>query len=280
MYNLLVGLHGMTSQVFLLLTLALYTVVAVHVLLRVLGRHRALARWVRILALSGFALHTACLAARWVEAGHFPAVGLRDLAVFLAWMAVVVHLLVNAGTRIEALSVPAFPAALGLLLVAVLSAPAERTDPALKGTYLPVHATLALLGFGALFVAAAMGALYLIQEHELKRRTPRRFYYLAPSLERCDTLGGRSIALGLTFLSLAIITGLLWSHTARGRYFSGNAKEWTAIAAWLTYLGLTLARQRSGWGGRRPAWLAIVGFMAVFFIFVWLSIVARSGGTV
>jgi ABC-type uncharacterized transport system permease subunit len=269
----------MTSQALLLLTLALYTVVAVHVLLRALGRHRALSRWVRALAVSGFALHTASLAARWAEAGHFPAVGLRDLAVFLAWMAVAVYFLIDVAARIEALSLPAFPAALALLLVAVLSAPAERTDPVLKGTYLPVHATMALFGFGALFVAAAMGALYLIQERELKRRTPRRFYYLAPSLERCETLGGRSVAVGLTFLSLAIVTGLLWSHTARGSYFSGNAKEWTAIAAWVTYLGLIVARQRSGWGGRRAAWLGLLGFVAVLFIFVWLSFV-RSGGMI
>ena len=41
-----------------------------------------------------------------------------------------------------------------------------------------------------------------------------------PSLERCDTISGSSVVVGFAFLTLAIITGLLWSHHARGRYWT------------------------------------------------------------
>jgi ABC-type transport system involved in cytochrome c biogenesis permease subunit len=163
------------------------------------------------------------------------------------------------------------------MVVANLTPVTERADPILMSLYLPVHATLAFLGYAALFLAFAMGGLYLIQERELKSRTPRTFYYLAPSLERCDTLSGRSVAVGFVFLSLAIVTGMLWSEQARGRLFSGDAKEWSAGLAWLIYVMLILARRRTGWGGRRAALLGIAGFASVAFTFVWMTL-SQAGG--
>jgi ABC-type transport system involved in cytochrome c biogenesis permease subunit len=122
-----------------------------------------------------------------------------------------------------------------------------------------------------------MGGLYLIQERELKSRAPRAFYYLAPSLERCDTISGRSVAVGFVFLTLAIFTGVLWNEQARGRPFTGDAKEWSALIAWIIYVVLILARRRTGWGGRRAALLGIVGFASVVFTFVWMTVGARGG---
>ena len=60
----------------------------------------------------------------------------------------------------------------------------------LESLFLPIHLFLAFFGYAALFVAFAMGVLYLFQERELKSRSPRPFYYLIPSLERCDTISG------------------------------------------------------------------------------------------
>jgi ABC-type uncharacterized transport system permease subunit len=269
----------MTAQVTLLLTLVLYTVVAVHAFLRALARERTLSRWAHVTAVLAFALHTLSLGQRWEVAGHFPAVGLRDIATVLAWVVVLVFLLVYAAVRLEALGLAAFPVAFALTLVASLTPPSGRVDARLQSLYLPVHATFAVLGGGALFVACVMGALYLIQERELRARAPSFFYYFAPSLERCDTLGGTSAALGLTLLTLAIVSGMVWSHAMRGTYFSGSAKEWSAAFAWLLYVALVVVRQRSAWGGRRAAVLAIAGFAAVLFVFAWLTFAMRVSPT-
>jgi len=269
----------MTAQVTLLLTLLLYTVVAVHASLRSLARSRILARWAHVAVVLAFALHTLSLGQRWAVAGHLPVVGLRDIATALAWVVVLVFLLVNAAARLEALGLAAFPVAFALTLVASLTSPSGRADPQLQSLYLPVHATFAVFGGGALFVAFVMGTLYLIQERELRTRAPSFFYYFAPSLERCDTLGGASAGVGLTLLTLAIVSGMLWSHAARGTYFSGSAKEWSAVSAWLIYVVLVVVRHRSGWGGRRTAVLAIAGFPVVLFVFAWLTWAMRFAPT-
>jgi cytochrome c-type biogenesis protein CcsB len=266
----------MSSSICLLITLLFYSVGALHVVLYVLGRSRLLTYWSVGATLAGFAVHTAGISQRWTEAGHFPAVGLHDVSSFLAWTLVLVFLMTYVRTRVEALGLAVYPAAFALVLVATLTPASERGDPILRSLFLPIHTTLAFFGYAALFVAFAMGALYLVQERELRSRSPRTFYYLIPSLERCDTISGRSVGVGFGFLTLAIVTGLLWSHSARGRYWTWDAKEWSALTAWVLYVVLLAARVRAGWGGRRAALLGIAGFAAVVVIFVSLTLVGGA----
>jgi ABC-type uncharacterized transport system permease subunit len=267
----------MSAQVYLVLTLVLYAVGAVHVLLKALTRRPLLNSTSAVCTLAGFALHTAAIAQRWTEVGHFPAVGLGDGASLLAWSIVLVFLVTYLRTRLDALGLAVYPAAFLLMVVANV-APSERAgDPLLRTLFLPVHTTLAFFGYGALFLAFALGLLYLVQERGLRARTPNTFYYLAPSLERCDTLGGRTVEIGFALLTLAIVTGLLWNHAARGHYWTGDAKEWSSVVAWVIYVGLILGRHRTGWGGRRAALMGIAGFAAVLFTFFWMNVLAPGG---
>lgn len=261
----------MGSSAYLLITLLLYAAGAMHVLLHAVFRRSSLSSVSLGATLLGFAFHTAAIALRWSEAGHFPAVGLRDGASFLGWAIVLVFLLVYATTRVEAASLFAYPFVFALLFVANLAAASERADPVLRSLYLPLHVVLAVFGYGALFAAFTMGVLYLFQERELLARSPRRFYYLIPSLERSDTIGGRSVVAGFGFLTLAIITGFLWNHSLHGHYWTGDPKQWAALVAWAIYVTILVARWRWGWGGRRAAWLQVVGFTVVVFTFGWAT---------
>ena len=40
----------------------------------------------------------------------------------------------------------------------------------------------------------------------------------------------------------------------------------------MIYVGLILARRRTGWGGRRAALLGIAGFAVVVFTFTWVAL--------
>jgi ABC-type transport system involved in cytochrome c biogenesis permease subunit len=264
----------MSSHVYLLLTLIFYSVGAFDVVLLAITRKRLLSSFTVMAAFAGFATHTAGLSQRWTESGRFPAVGLHDGSSFVAWAIVLAFLATYLRTRVDALGLFAYPAAFTLVLISNLTAATEKTDPILHGIIFPIHTTFALLGYGPLFLAFAMGALYLVQERELKSRSPRRFYYLLPSLERCDTISARSVAVGLGFLTVAIVTGLLWSHEVHGRYWTADPKEWSAVLAWLLYVVLLTARHRAGWGGRQAAWLSIAGFLVVVFTFFWTTLTA------
>lgn len=293
----------MGSSMYLLLALGLYAFGALDVLLKVVGSRRLLHGVAIGTTLLGFAVHTASLSQRWTEAGHFPAVGSHDGASLLGWVLVAAFLLghvtatikVRSGDadrrggrgegegllsgadgprspRDDALSLVVQPTAFLLLLVASVVPASSREEPALRSLYLPVHATLAFFGYGALFVGCAMGLLYLLQESALKAKAPGRLYYLGPSLTACDALLWQSVKVGFALLSLAIVTGSLYSHAVRGRFLSGDPKELSAFLAWGIYVGLIALRRRGGFGGRRGAVLGILGFAVSAFIFVWMTL--------
>jgi cytochrome c-type biogenesis protein CcsB len=266
----------MSSYTYLALALAFYAVGALHVLLHVLTRRRLLSSWTAISSLAGFVLHTASLSQRWTEAGHFPAVGLHDTASFLAWAIVLVFLMTYVRTRVEVLGLLIYPVVFGLVLLANLAPASQAPARTVSSVFLPIHVTLAFFGYAALFLAFTMSLFYLIQERELKSRSPRTFYYLVPSLTRCDTISADSASIGFVFLTLAIITGMLWSHAALGHYWAWDAKETSALVAWIIYVGLIVTRYRTGWGGRRAAFAGIAGFAAVLVTFVSVSL--RAGG--
>jgi ABC-type transport system involved in cytochrome c biogenesis permease subunit len=125
----------MGSRAYLLITLVFYAAGAVHALLHALLRRSTLTRLSLVATLLGFAFHTAALALRWTEAGHFPAVGLRDGASFLGWAIVLVFLLVHVTTRVEVASLFAYPFVFGLLFVANLAPESGRADPVLRSLY-------------------------------------------------------------------------------------------------------------------------------------------------
>lgn len=262
----------MSSHVYLLLALGFYTLSALDALRHTLTRRRPSSPFPVVASLAGFAVHTAALSQRWTEARHFPAVGLHDISSFLAWAMVLAFLMTFLRSRVEVLGLVVYPAAFSLVLVSAMTPASEQESPILKSLFFPIHTTLAFLGYGALFVAFSMGILYLIQERELKAHSPRNLYYLLPSLERCDTVAGRSVGVGIVFLTLAMITGLLWNHAVRARYWSGSAKEWSAVVAWILYAVLLWARNRAGWGGRIAAYLGIAGFAAVVLVFLWINV--------
>ena len=149
--------NGMDSRVWLLITLLFYALGALHALLFALLRRSVLTTVSLTATLLGFAFHTAALALRWREAGHFPAVGLRDGASLLAWGIVLVFLLVYVTTRVDAAGLFAYPFAFALVFIANLTPATERADPVLRSLYLPVHVFLAVFGYGALFVAFTHG---------------------------------------------------------------------------------------------------------------------------
>ena len=66
---------SMDTRVWLLVTLLFYAVGALHALLYAVLRRSVLTTVSLTATLLGFACHTATLALRWKDTGHFPAVG-------------------------------------------------------------------------------------------------------------------------------------------------------------------------------------------------------------
>ncbi len=135
--------------------------------------------------------------------------------------------------------------------------------PALKSNWLLIHVVTAFLGYAAFAVAFATALLYLQQE--------RRARPSLPPLVQLDRLIYQAVTLGFILLSLGILTGAVWAESAWGRYWSWDPKETWSLITWFIYASLLHARLVKGWQGRRIAWLAVLGFLAVLFTYFGVS---------
>ena len=135
--------------------------------------------------------------------------------------------------------------------------------PALKSNWLLIHVVTCFLGYAAFALAFGTAGLYLYQA-----RRPRPSL---PPLRQLDRLIYQTITLGFLLLTLGILTGAVWAESAWGRYWSWDPKETWSLITWLIYATLLHARLVKGWQGRRIAWLAVLGFMAVLFTYFGVS---------
>ena len=276
----------MISQIFGAVML-IYLLVAILFLMAELWSSPRLKNAGRIMLWLGLGTHTGALIGRWVESyrlalGQSPPVALAEklrLIILQVPLSNFYESLIFFSWCLPALALMAFRrylqgylgalvAMLSTLLLAYASlggvdSRIKPLMPALKSNWLLIHVVTAFLGYAAFALAFGTAILYLFQE-----RRPRPSL---PPLPLLDSLIYRTTILGFLLLTLGIATGAVWAETAWGRYWSWDPKETWSLITWFIYAALLHARLLKGWHGRRIAWLAVLGFMAVLFTYFGVS---------
>jgi len=247
------------------LALGLYSVGLLHTVLTVLRQKQTLFKPAVVATLIGFACHAASIAIRAYELQTFPLTQPYESFSFFAALAVLAFLLVYWKYRITSLGIFSFPAIFVMTFVANLAYTSQDSVPELlRSRWIYIHTPLVILGYVAFFIAFSAAVLYLFQERELKLK--RVFFNRLPSLEICDDLAYRSLAVGFPLMTLGILSGALWAQQLSASWMS-DPKNLLAFVTWLIYLLLIHYRLIGGWRGKKAAYLAIVGFVAVLVTF-------------
>lgn len=161
--------------------------------------------------------------------------------------------------RLSAAGAFAVPASL-ILLVLARVVPAESGMPRM-GALGRTHIFLATLGVAVFALAGVLAVLYLVEESRLKRKRFDLASHEAP-LATLDRLALRCVSFGFPVFTIALVTGAVW--VARlGGVSAAEARRpeyLLAVAAWVAFGVLLVARVGAGWRGRRAAWLTLGGF--------------------
>jgi ABC-type transport system involved in cytochrome c biogenesis permease subunit len=235
-----------------------------------INKRRALQRVSEMAMATGFILHTSALIADWIIYDHYPLFYLGQTLSFLAWTLIASYLLILYRYRARALSSFTLTLVSILIFVAIItpSEPGSAEATNISTTWLfPVHTTLLLFAYAAFFVVFLSSIMYLLQERELKLKTFSAIYHRLPSLTTVNEIATISAAIGLTLLTVGIVTGMVWSSLRNGRIWQNDPKEIFAALTWLLYLLLILYRSTSNWRGRRAAWMGVAGFALVLCTF-------------
>jgi cytochrome c-type biogenesis protein CcsB len=215
-----------------------------------------------LVTLVGWIAHTLALVVHAVEIGGPPLGTLTDAVSMAVWVVVLLEMLVERQAGVTVLGAFVMPVVVVLSLKATVTRPATLA-PALGNAWIWVHIALALVGIAAFVLNFAGAIMYLLQERQLRAKRPGRFYYRLPPLDTLDHLTYRTLALGFPFLTVGLILGALWARTAWGSVFAFDPLAFFSLVAWLIYAGTLAGRAAGGWHGRRAAYFAIVGFVAL-----------------
>jgi ABC-type uncharacterized transport system permease subunit len=192
-------------------------------------------------------------------AGQNPVSSTPEAVALVAFLIVCGYLLATIRYRLTAAGAFAVPASLTLLVLARV-VPTEPGAPRM-GSLGRVHIFLATLGVAVFALAAILAILYLVEERRLKQKRFDRVGRETP-LATLDRLALRCVSIGFPIFTVALVTGAVWIARLGGvTTVQAHRPEYlVAVAAWLAFGALLVARVGAGWRGRRAAWLTLGGF--------------------
>jgi cytochrome c-type biogenesis protein CcsB len=250
---------------------------------RALGR----IRWTGSAALAlaiGAIFHALDLVARGIQAGNIPVASFAEALSFMAWLIALLGLVLIVRLRIAIIGAFVGPIVTiaGLIALMTMRTTHLVLPDSLRSVWLPIHVTLALLGYSMFVLAAAVSLIYLVFESKLKaKRIMRPADSDVPSLEKLDRINYRLLGWGFLMLSLAIVSGAIWADATWGHFWSWEPVESWSLVIWILYAALLESRLTVGWRGRRAAALTIVVFTVLVgsVVGVILAFPGKHGGS-
>jgi cytochrome c-type biogenesis protein CcsB len=229
-----------------------------------------------VLTAVGALTHTGVLVARGLATDRLPWGNMYEFAtatVLVAVLAYLVFAVRNPGLRHIGLFVLA-PVVLSMVLIGLfLYAPAAPLVAALRSSWLAIHVSTAILGFGIFFVSGIASALYLLVSRDAERTG---LLARLPSAAALDRVAHRTAVFGFPIWTFAVIAGAIWAESAWGRFWGWDPKETWAFIAWVVYAAYLHARTTAGWRGRAAAWVNVVGLVVMIFNLLFVNLVSTG----
>ncbi|MFH1349549.1 MAG: c-type cytochrome biogenesis protein CcsB [Pseudomonadota bacterium] len=250
-----------------------------YLLMMVMGREffGRLATFVTIFALMG---HSFAIILRWLEShrlgiGHAPLSNLYESLIFFAWALILLYLIVEWRTKNRSIGTFATPLAFLIMAYASFGSIDSRIQPlvpALKSNWLIAHVITCFVGYAAFGIAFGLSIMYLLKRLDQKEKR-HLFFKLIPGSPILDELSYQMTVIGFILLTLGIITGAVWAHSAWGRYWGWDPKETWSLITWFVYAALLHSRMIRGWRGKKLAILSIIGFFCVIFTYLGVNLI-------
>jgi ABC-type uncharacterized transport system permease subunit len=225
-----------------------------------------------LLLLAALGLHTTAMIQRGFSLNHCPVNNLYEALTFVAWTIVAACLAVGLLPRLRYLGAFVAPIVFGIGVLALMP-PLDTPHPVKPDFHTDwgsVHGALILLACGAFGLSSVAGAMFLMQEHDLKFHKARAVLSRLPPIQRLERVMSRLLVGGLTLLTagLAVSPLLIREKLKQGVHYEGDPILFYAIFIWAVYLALLILRWRFGQSGRRFAW-GVVGSFAFLLLTFW-----------
>lgn len=206
--------------------------------------------------------------------------GLSSMVALISAMLVLIYLLGCLSMPIKRLGILVFP----LSALSVLFSYLWSSDPhALSNTGLSsnnsafiAHILVSILSYCLLAIAAIQSLLYFYQERQIKKRTNPAMLMALPPLQTMELLLFRLIGSGFILLSLALISGAVFSQQIFGQAFAFKHHIILASSGWLVFAAILFRRYKNGLRGSQAVIWTIIGFALIQLGYFGTKIVTES----
>lgn len=230
--------------------------------------------WLLPGTLLGFGGLSLYLALRWMFAGHPPLTTPFEIFVLFSWSILTVFLLLCLTQNLKPLGNLVLPTMLLFLLLAQVQSQRMVPESELgqmfqtRGAW--VHIFLIVLAYGAFTVAFLIALGYLRAEYQLRAKSVDGVFFMLPPLEVLDRGLQRSMWIGVVSLlagvGLGALQGVLENQWSLRWFLDPNIGG--AFLTALIFGAILVLRQRSLFTNRRIAYLTLVGFALIVFLFL------------
>lgn len=215
-----------------------------------------------VLLSGGFILQTLGLNLRGAEIKACPLGNIFEISQFIAWSLVLLYFIIGPIFRLRLLGF--FTAGLAAILSGgALLVPSwdNAYPPGIFGgnPWIELHAALAIFSYAVFAIVALVSAMFLIQQHGLKKKQFKGLYQYLPSIQQLDLMAKRLLITGVSVLSAALIFGsVFWINNPE---LVPIFKLTATCLVWLGYLIVVFLRIQKKLVTRRHAVTAIALFL-------------------
>jgi ABC-type uncharacterized transport system permease subunit len=190
----------------------------------------------------------------------------QALSVML-WLSVLLYWIESLFFQLEGMQAP-------VLALASVCAPLPALFPGLEipanthSVEFRAHLALAMVAYGLFTIAALHALLMTLMERRLHGGPIAGPLAALPPLLTMERLLFRVILAGFAFLTLTLVTGMLFSETLFGRAMKFDHKTLFAFISWFIFGALLVGRYLYGWRGRIALRWTLAGFVALLLAYV------------
>jgi cytochrome c-type biogenesis protein CcsB len=260
------------THLFFILTAALYGCATAAYLACLVRTSSMLTIWSGRILAAGFIAHLLSTIHLASKMKYLPLTNMQESLSFFSLAIVGGFIFFERRYKVTTLGSFIIPVALMMLIASSsLHAQVHQLHPVLQSNWFWFHALMAFASYACFTIAAGIAVMYLIQRYFLKTKQFGTLFQKLPSLETMDDISYRCLTFGFPLLTVAIISGSIWSEQAMGSYWVWDPKQTWSLIIWLIYAALLHGRITIGWRGKRAAILSIFGFIVVLITFLLMK---------
>ncbi len=231
----------------------------------------------------GAGLQLAGVVTRGIDAGHAPFANMYEFTIAGSLVAVLVFLFVQRTRDLTYIA----PGVAFFAVFAIVTAlrmfyrDAVGLQPALDSYWLVIHVPIATIASGIFAVSGIASGVQLMRDARDRGKKWAQSALLrplaaAPEPAKLEALAFRFNAVGFVLWTFTIMSGAMWAEHAWGRFWGWDPKEVWSFVIWVIYAAYLHARTTQGWAGRRAAWLAISGLVAIILNFTVVNLYVQG----